>query len=196
MKKSILEYTVIAILFGMVIYQNVINKKVNNEVLIREDNHLTSVYKYCDAIYFRCFVESLDIDTSIVLKNIQLDNFNLRDILSDQSTLVLYTTDNDCRSCLVHAIEELSQIYYEDTNLNICLIANVKSIREFQFLLSSHSIKVPSYFIDEPLFHVKEISEKPFYFLINRYFTPSHFFVPEKTLPEYTKYYLRTVLSK
>ncbi len=196
MKKSILEYTAIAILFSMVIYQSVINRRVNNEVLTLENKRISSIYRYCDAIYFRCFIESSNIDTSIVLKNSQLDIFNLSDILTNQLTLVLYTTDNDCNSCLIHAIGELSQFNDADSIFNICIIANVKNIREFQFLLSSHSIKFPSYFTDEPLFQIKELSEKPFYFSINRNLTPSHFFVPEKTLPEYTKYYLHTILNQ
>ena len=43
MKKSILEYTAIAILFSMVIYQSVINTKVKNEVLARENKQISSV---------------------------------------------------------------------------------------------------------------------------------------------------------
>jgi len=116
MKKSYLEYIVIAILFGMVMYQYLVNKKINNEIEARTQSHLSTIYRFCDAINYRCIVESLSIDTTITLKDTLLNTYTLYDIIKEDHTLILYTTDNDCSNCLSHAIEELAISYKKNLN--------------------------------------------------------------------------------
>lgn len=193
MSKIGLEHIVIVLLIIMVAIQYRINLKTRNVIDMNYEQTKANISGFSNALKNRCLIELSNFNTNSAIQDTSYAMLSFSDIISEGSFLFLVLSDKDCTSCLEHALSELNNFLSHNNYRNIAILANVSSIRTYLLQINEYDIKCRSYFIENYPVNYEFIENKPYFFLMTNQLVPKLFFIPEKSMPEFTKIYLETV---
>ena len=123
-----------------------------------------------------------------------VDNNTLLSILTiaDQPKLVFGLNQNMCRPCVDGVLSDL-KVYFPDyeTNPNVICVADI----EQRFKDNYFGKKVLS-FIRKDDFPLYEITELPYFFILDKDLCVKLLFITDKSSPELTKEYLKIIKER
>ena len=101
-----------------------------------------------------------------------------------------------CDICLDEEVKVLSDFAHQIGKENIIIFASNYNIRSLKVRKNNLSINLPFYRLEETGIRFETTNSSLFIFLIDTDFIVKDFFIPEKTLPELSRDYYSTIVSK
>lgn len=137
------------------------------------------------------------ISQTIHLTNNEGEKLLLKEIVVNP-TLIIYWNSICCSECYTDFLNIIRSYGYEKKSINIVVIGEFNSNREFLMFLNSQNISFDSYLLNEPneLNIPLKGGEYPFAFIVNSDYKISNIFTIRKTSSENYQFFLNEMIKQ
>lgn len=136
--------------------------------------------------------EQCNIKDSYIYFGSDINSIIPIDFITDQPKLVLGLNQNMCRPCVESVFADINEIFPDfESNTNIICIADI----EQRFKDDYYGKKVMSFQQRED-FPLYQIVAMPYFFILDKDLCIKLLFITDKTSPELTKEYLKTIKDR
>lgn len=129
------------------------------------------------------------IPSDLIIISTSKDTISIDSVVNNTPKLIIRYSSLNCHTCidsLVQNAKQVSQLLGRD---NICLFANYNSESDFRQFWRTNNLYFRIYSVESKIINADDF-DTPYMFVLNPDHTISHLFIPHKTIPEMTKWYL------
>lgn len=203
MKKSFLLYASILILFFINIIQFYNFFKLDHNFKKLKGSYLDQISivdqikkENADLENIRFFSENIEFNYNIPLKDVFGNQLILGDVISPP-TLIFYIPELACNSCYEEHYSNLYKTIEKIGKDNILILANYENERDLYSFVRSQGIEVEVYNLNMQNLGIKaEITNDPFFFLIDEDGIIRHVFILDKKSPNANISYLNNIINR
>lgn len=120
------------------------------------------------------------------------DTVTIDSVVNKSPKLIIRYSSLNCHTCIDSLVQNARQVSQSLGRDNICLFANYNSESDFRQFWRSNNLYFRIYSVESKIINADDF-DTPYMFVLNPDHTISHLFVPHKTIPEMTKWYLDIV---
>jgi len=191
MKINIIRTSIGLLIWSFLIYNWYRNHelKTENNSSIREN--LLKNYKNKLSISFDLFFLKV---SDITLKNLNSEEFKLKEITSDRPKLIYCFSGSGCNSCIKHEINKIKKVFAKrhEQVLLIMTNSNMENPRKLFLFKKNNQLDFPIYYSAK----LSNIRANNFYFILKSTGEITLPFISTKDFPDLTENYLQLVKSK
>lgn len=193
----IISVFIIVLFNGLYFLYN--NKYYNNDDTITSDIKNDVNYQNLYSIIADNLLYQINED-GISVENIDVylksgSSISLRNLTKESKILVLRFSELNCDLCVIDQLNHIKKTLNE--NNKVILLASYSNSSKLKVFLNTHQVSFPYYTVREGALGMEiEKLNFPFYFVLGEDLQINQLFLPSKSLPEITEFYLTTLLKK
>jgi len=176
-----------------------------NSLTISENRDLN--YKYINEMYYffknknKTTIQNngIKINSEILITDENMKYVSIEELFKDQCStfkVIIRTSSLGCDICLTEELKNLDEYIHKIGAENLYIFASDYNQRSLEILRKNISYNIQVYQVSKINIPFEETSNSLFVFILDKDMIIKDFFVPEKTLPDFSKDYYKVICNK